>query len=202
MAVFSSFVTFKKGNKKSLYMCLLTSFTLFFEILTFFFDKEKITGFGFLYHLYIIIEYLLFSLYNLEACKGLKLNKWIKISIPIYTFISICISYFLYHFKGLPALNFDIEAFLLFLIYSYLLFNIESESLIFKQPDFWISIGVLIFEGGVFVFFGLYPMLLRIDPIQAIIEYQYIIHPLNIVFYTFINIGLICLIRNRKSLTR
>jgi len=102
----------------------------------------------------------------------------------------------------MPVINIDIEGFLLFIIYTHLLFSIEVDvkKFIYAQEDLWIAAGVLIFFGGAFTYLGLYPSLFNIYPREAGTVYGFFVKSLDTIFYSFIIIGQICLIRNRKYL--
>ena len=199
-----AYVSFKKGTNQALFIMLVLIATLLTEISAMTFSKYRIQGFDFIVHIFNLIEYVLFSMYYLEACRNSKLKIGVKLSIPLFIASGLWTSIFVYHFKGLPVWNIDVEGFLLFVIYSHLLFCLDDDKnrAIYTHPDFWISIGVLIFFGGAFVVFGLYPILLHLDPIKALNEYGFILKPLNMIFYNCIIIGLICLIRNKRYLTR
>ena len=178
--------------------------TLLIEISSRIFYLNKIVGYTFILHLFNLFEYSMFCMYYLKTCKTNQLKTVVRISIPIFIVFGLCSSWFLYHFVGLPVLNINVEGFLLFIIYSHLLFNLDDDEnrVIYAHPDFWISIGVMIFFGGAFVFLELYPVLLHVDSDRASRQYGSILGPLNIIFYNSIIIGLICLIRNKKYLIR
>jgi len=200
VAAFLSYLSYRKGNDKSLFIMLVLIATLLIEISSRIFYLNRISGYTFILHLFNLFEYSMFCMYYLKTCKTNQLKTVVRISIPIFIVFGLCSSWFLYHFIGLPVLNIDVEGFLLFIIYSHLLFNLDDDEnmVIYAHPDFWISIGILIFFGGAFIFLGLYPILLHMDAFSALTEYGAIITPLNMIFYNCIIIGLICLIRNKR----
>ncbi len=195
------------GVKKSVYLVLLLFSTLAVELfVTYKFNQNKHFAFGFIYHLFNPVEYTFFCLYYLRASNVSKFKTLVKYSIPVYITLSLCISFFIYHIdvmpgkNTLPAINIDIEGFILFIYYTHLLFtlNIDLKKHIYGHPDFWISIGVMIFYGGTFVFLGLYSFHFKINLNQTLKLFSAIDLPLNIILYSCINVGLIWSIPNRK----
>ncbi|HEY0245602.1 MAG TPA: hypothetical protein VGC01_08575 [Mucilaginibacter sp.] len=197
-----SFIAYKKGDTKSLFILLILVATLFAEIATLIFKDHKILTSGFILFIFNLMEYTLFCTYYLKSSKNSKFKFGVKLSIPLFIAFGICTWYLKYHFNRPPVLNIDVEGFLLIIIYTHLLFNLDAaeNKAIHIQPNFWIAIGILIFYGGVFVFVVSYPILRKIDPEKARIEYEYIFRSLNIFFYICIIIGLICAIRTKKYL--
>lgn len=202
ISVLLSYLSYIKGNNNLIFILLVLVATFLIETSTQLIYQYKVEGYNFIYHIFNYAEYTLFSIYYLKACSNNKFKFLVKLSIPFFVLISLYISIFIYHFENLPVLNLDIEGFLLFIIYTHLLFSLDTDKnkFIYTHPDFWIATGLLIFFGGVFMFWGLYPVLIHIDPIKALQEYSFVIRPLNIIFYICIIIGLICSIRNKKYL--
>jgi len=158
------------------------------------------SGFEWIYHLFNPIEYSVLCSYYLKACNVSRLKGTVAWSIPVFILFSLFISCFLYHFKSLPALNINVEGCLLFIIFTHLLFSLEVHINIFIYtiPDFWISVGILIFFGGVFVLFGLYSKLHYLDKIRTLELFDIITKPLNIILYSCFITGLIYSIRNEN----
>ena len=174
--------------------------TLLIEISALVVYKYKLKGFTFTYSIFNLFEYTLFCMYYLKAGQNNKVKSWVKLSIPFFILFSVCMSFFVYHFEKYPVLNIDIEGLLLFIIYTHLLFNLEVEEnkSIYANQDFWISAGILIFFGGAFVLFVLYPLLFSLDSDKAKQQYGFVLVPLNVILYVSIFIGIICSIRKKK----
>jgi len=204
IALILSAFLFKKGYKQFLFIILVLVATLLTEIIARIILTHRLKGFFVNPYIFNLIEYSLFSMYYLTVCQNHQLKPWVKFSIPAFIIFGLYVSFFVDHFDKFPVLNIDIEGFLLFIIYTHLLFNLDEEEIrvIYKHPDFWISIGIMIFFGWAFVFFGLYPILHHLDPYKAFIEYSRVLQPLNIILYNCIIIGLICSIRTRKYSTQ
>jgi hypothetical protein len=199
-AIAIAYLAFKRGNKKSLIIVLVLTATLLAEVFSQVVYQYKIKRCNFSTHVFNLIEYPLFCLYYLKACNNDKFKFLVRLSIPLFLLFSILFSIFLYRFETLPVVNIDVEGFLLFIIYTHLLFNIDVDvsKYVYANADFWIATGLLVFFGGVFTFLGLYPILFHIDPTSALEEYGFIIRPLDIIFYSCIIIGQICLIRTKR----
>jgi hypothetical protein len=204
VAALLSYWSLKKGNEKSFFLMVLLIATFFVEVSSRMFSIFNIQGYSFILHIFNILEYTMFGFYYLKSSHNNKLKRAVKLSISLFAVLCTCVSFFVYHYKGLPVINIDVEGFLLFIVYTHLLFSLDVDEnrFIYTHPDFWISIGILIFYGGVFVFLGLYPILLHLDTDKALKEYGFIMTPLNVVLYNSIILGLICSIRNKKYLTQ
>jgi len=200
IALLLSYILYKKGIKSSLLLFFILLATLLVELIAVVAGYYKLKGYTFVYHIFNLIEYVLFCLYYLKVCQTDRFKKLVKILIPVYIMFCLCISVFHYHFDGLPAINIDAEGFLLFIIYTHLLFSLEvnEHRLIFAHPDFWISTGILIFFGGVFVSFGVYPALLNINPTKAMGMFEKTTEPLNLILYICIIISFICLLKTKR----
>src|SRR5205085_9522142 len=122
------------------------------------------------------------------------------ISIPLFFIFSYFISWSFYQFRDFPGINISTEGFLLFLICTVLLFNLEvvEDENVFLNPDLWIALGILIFEGGTFFYNFIYTKMAALDTAKALELFGLINKPLNLCLYTFINIGLICLLKRKR----
>jgi len=149
-----AFLSYKKGDRKSIFLLILLIATIVTELSSLIITVYQIDGYTFRYYIFNLIEYTLLCMYYLKSCTNKKCRIGVRISIVLFLFFVLYTAIFITHFKGLPALNIDIEGFLLFMIYTQLLFSIDIpvEISIYLHPDFWISVGILIFYGGIFVF--------------------------------------------------
>ena len=189
-----SYFPYRTGDRKFIFILLLFVATLAFELLTLTLRSNGVKGYIFIYDLFNAVEYIFFGIYYLKACKHKWARIWGRLSIILFFIFSLVASYLVYRFEQragrILTLNINIECCLLFITYTHLLFNIDDNVTIpiYRHPDFWISVGVLIFYGGVFVLFGLYPMLVGVDTANK--EYGFIIRPLNIFLYLSIILGI------------
>jgi hypothetical protein len=188
-----SYVLYRGGIKRIVFLVFLLLLTLLVEV-----SADVLIGFAWIYHVFNLFEYTLLCLYYSKNSNVKTYTNWVHWSIPLFLIFGIASSYFLYHFRSLPALNINIEGLFLFVIYSHLLFNLDTNIDIFTHHDFWISIGVLTYFGGVFVFFSLYHTLLNLDHKHAVKLFIAITIPLNIILYICITISQICLMRKKK----
>jgi len=203
LSIVLSFVAIVNGHKRYLPLLLVLIFTQLVEMYAQF-SILKDRPFVWMYHFFVCIEYSLLVLYLRLAINIKKVGRIIIFTIPVFVILSLLVSHFFYHFQDFPGINICTEGFLLFIFCVVLLFNldvVEDES-IFSNPDLWIALGILIFEGGTFFYNGVYTKLLSIDADKAMELFGLINKPLNLCLYSFINIGLVCLIKKKKYTTR
>lgn len=202
MALSLSVLSYYRGRKKAIFLMWVLLATFIVEGAVALFKYYAIKGQTWVYHVFNLFEYSFFCLYYYHNCCVKRYKPYVLWSIPVFVIFGIFISAFVYHFKSMPAININVEGLLLFVIYTQLLFSIDIDvrMLVYSHPDFWIATGVLTFFGGVFVYFNLYRTLLKLDYRGTMIMFGQITEPLNIIFYTCIIIGLICLNRNQKYL--
>ncbi|HTI58577.1 hypothetical protein [Mucilaginibacter sp.] len=197
-----AFLLFKKGKKQFIALAILLAITLVKELITSQLPRENYKLSFLITDIFNLLEYTLFSIYFIISCRNIMLKKWVKLSIPLFIIFGAYTSVFIYQFREVPVLNIDLEGFLLLIIYTHLLYNLEIDDnkSIYMHADFWIAIGVMIFFGGAFVFIGLLPIILEQDSVRALSEYGKILQILNYIFYNSIIIGVIWGIRNKKYL--
>jgi hypothetical protein len=201
LSIVLSFVAFYRGHKRYFPLLLALLLTIIVEgSVTILIDKRL--SFTWIYHLFVFVEYAMVVLYLRLAIHTEKIKRIILVSIPVFIVISFLISFFFSHFRGFPGINLSIEGFLLFIFCMVLLFNLEvsENDSVFVNPDLWIALAFMIYEGGTFFYNGVYTRLVNLDEATAIRLFSYINRPLNICLYTFINIGLICLIKKKRSI--
>ena len=155
--------------------------------------------FVWMYHIYAPFDYTLFCIYFMQLV-SLKYRRWITLSIVLFTLASASISYWYYHFETFPGVNINIEGVLLCIVCTFVLLNLDIRryDAIYRNPDFWISLGLVIFFGGTIFVNGLYTYLHRIDPVQAKKLFSLINSPLNLVQYSCFIIGFLCAIPRRS----
>jgi len=199
--VLSLYCTMRRG-KHYIFLSILLCLTLVIELFADYMEKRHIPFFW-VYHLFVIIEYSLFCLHYL---KTISTNYRWRAGLSIYLFaaFSFSVSWLVYHFKLFPGMNINLEGILLFILYTHLVFNLEVDRdiPIYMVPDFWIAVAVLLFYGGCFVCNGLFAPLTELKMGQPLDLYYIIIAPLNLVFYTFIIIGLLCSIQKSRYFMR
>lgn len=198
-----SLIASLKGYKRFGLLSLLLFITSVLE-LSVLYLIEKETDFTWLYHIYNVVEYALLCLFLADAINSAAIAKVIKVSIPLFILTGLSVSYFYYSFSGFPGLNINIEGLLLSIICVYILFNMEviEKASIFSNYYFWICSGILIFFGTTFFFNGIYTRIAKIDGDRALILFSTINRPLNIILYSFIIIGILCLLMKKKPTTQ
>ena len=198
-----SFMAVLKGHKRYLYLAALMSLTLIVELYAEILGKKGY-DFSWIYHAFNAFEYMLFVFFLLFSVKDSRIQKVIKYSIPIFVIGGLSISLLLYNFSGFPGLNINIEGFLLFLICTYILFNLEinSRQNILGHSEFWICTGILIFFGCTFFYNGIYTNIFNLDKATALRLFGVLNKPLNIILYSFIIIGTLCLKIRKKHISQ
>jgi hypothetical protein len=199
IALMLAVTAYRKGKTKALYLMLVLLATFVVETAAGVLKFYHVKGQAWIYHVYNLFEYSFLALYYLKNCPVARFKPAVRVSIPLFIVFGLSVSGWLYQFKSMPALNLNVEGCLLFLMYTHLLFSIETDMFtpVRQHPDFWIATGVLVFFGGAFVFFNVYRMLLHLNYLQTLAMFGRIMGPLNVFLYICLIIGLLCLHRNR-----
>jgi hypothetical protein len=193
-----SIVSYK--NDKSLYVFVyLLSVSLTAELLTFILHKFKI-DYNIIYHIYIPLEYCLWSFYFYLVIEPPKLKKIIIYSIPLFIFISIIFSLEIVSIQKYPNFQTNIEGILLIIWATFTIFNIEVKINlnIAKLPVFWICVAVLVYNCGIFSYIGVYNYICESRPSLTEGLKFYILNLLNYILYTLISIAFICSQKMKK----
>lgn len=203
IAFFISLIAFKEGYKRFGILSVLLLITSAMELIILYLIKKDI-DFTWLYHSYNLVEYSLLCLFLIGSIKSTAIVRAIKISIPLFIISGLSISYFYYRFTGFPGLNINIEGFLLSVICVYILFNLEvlPTGSIFRNYNFWICSGILIFFGTTFFYNGVYTKIGHLNGNRAVILFSIINRPLNIILYAFIITGILCLLTNKRQISQ
>jgi len=154
-----------------------------------------------LYHFYAIVEYTLLCIYFIQVI-SLRYRLLVVYSIILFVLASASISYWYYHYKYFPGANINTEGVLICVICTYVLMNLDIHlfNAIHKHPDFWISLGLLIFFVGTFFSNGLYTYLSGMNRDLANRLFDIINKPLNLILYSCFIIGFICAIPRKSTL--
>ncbi len=115
-----------------------------------------------IYHFYIPIEYAILSYYFAEQRIPSRIKRLILTSIPVFVIISLVHTFYGDNLIKFPGINLNLSGFLIMLWSVIVLFRVEPSLAIslYKLPLFWISVGVLIYYAGGFLFNALYSYLL------------------------------------------
>ena len=189
-----------RGQRRYLPLCVLLSVTFWMELSVYWLYANGIE-FVWIYHIYVLFEYTLLCIYFMQITSK-KYHRVIQVSIGVFVVASLSISYWYYQFKSFPGANINTAGVLLCVLCTYALMTLDIRryDAIFKHPDFWISLGLLIFYGGTFFSNGLYSYLYTIDPVQAKKLFAIINKPLNLILYSCFIIGFICAIPRRSTI--
>lgn len=198
IALVLAIIAAKRGAAAMPFLVWLLSLILSVELLAEYFIYLK-KPFVWAYHLFVTAHYGLLCAYYLHT-GGTQRRNPVLLSIPIFILFSLGVSTLVYRFSLFPGININVAGALLFIIFTHLLFNLENSAAapVYKHPNFWIAIGVLLFFGGTFMVNGIYTPLLRLDDKKAVELYLTINRPLNLAQYSCFIIGLLCSIPKRK----
>lgn len=202
IALVLAIICYRTRSRKYILLAILLTATLFVELMAeVLYDKHQ--PFVWAYHGFVVLEYSLLCLYYLQSIGVTYARFAVRLSMPLFFVLSLGLSYFFYGFVSFPGLNIDIEGFLLFLLFTHLLFNLRDpeETSIYSHPDFWMALGPMVFFGGTFLFNGVYTRLFQMDRSKALELFGIINRPLNIFLYGSLITGLLCSIRKTKSIS-
>lgn len=191
-----------RGQRRYYPLNIILGVAFLMEMLVAWLYYSKIK-FVWIYHLYAIFEYTLFCLFFMRAMSP-ALKRVVAISILMFALASGVISYWYYQFDAYPGVNINMEGILLCILCTYTLMTLDVRqyNAIQKHPDFWISLGLILYYGGTFFSNGLYSYLFTIDPEQAKKLFGTINKPLNLTLYGCFTIGFICALLPQKSTIR
>ena len=149
---------------------------------------------GYLFNFSVPIEYLFYSWLFLKTYQTPLFQKIAKLFI--YAFIIFCIAVFLirgiYWFNSSILLVGNISAILFCCLYFYELLIVEERINLVKEPMFWISTGVLLFNLGEFLYSAFYSLLRQQGWDNGTKLFKAINNNLVLVLYLCIIIGLLC----------
>ena len=143
---------------------------------------------------YLRKEYLFYSWLFLKTYQTPLFKKIARLFI--YAFILFCIVVFLirgiYWFNSSILLVGNISAILFSCLYFYELLIVEERINLVKEPMFWISTGVLLFNLGEFLYSAFYSLLRQQGWDNGTKLFKAINNNLVLVLYLCIIIGLLC----------
>lgn len=192
-----SIFCYKKDKALRVFPYLL-SIALLSDIGTTILNHFKINYF-ILYHIYLPIEYTLLSLYFYFTIRNGVVKRAILYSIPLFIILSILFTLKIVVISKYPNFQTNIECLLLIIWATITIFTIEvkEDVSIVALPVFWISVGVLTYQCGVFPFTGVFNSLF--EPKHVLFDklrpYQIV---LNYILYIFYSIAFLCSHRMRK----
>jgi len=134
------------------------------EVLQFFKREENFPHF-----VYIPLEYVIFCSFLKQNTKIKAITNGINLSIVVYFFSTIALSFFYYKFKDLPSIVYLLNCFfsIVWIVLILFSFEINAKLTITSILVFWILISFLIFYSTVLLFFGAYNFLKQLDAVRA-----------------------------------
>lgn len=162
-------------------------------------DWSSRTGGSFLwlYHIFVIIEYVLLCWYFFTATVSKSLRIGIVCSVPIFIAGSLWVSHTFYGFEGFPGHNINAEGLLVWIMCTGVMFNLDTRqhARAVRHPDFWIVCGWLVFFVGTFFSNGLLNLLIAHSKDDGLRIFTIFNRPLNLILYSCLTVGFICAIR-------
>ena len=189
-----------RGLRRYLSLCILFAITVSEELIVAWMIATK-QEFIWIYHIYGLFEYALFSIFFLQVVSS-KVRTLILTSIPLFAIMSLSISHWYYNFAAFPGANINTEGVFICIICTYVFLNLDIHqfSAIHKNPDFWICLGLLVFFAGTFFSNGLLAYMYNNDRDRAFRLFSIINKPFNLILYVCIIIGFLCAIPRKSTL--
>lgn len=177
----------------------LLSFSILTELAVEIIGKET-TGYFFLYHIFIVIEYIFITL----ILRRWIINTWVKkimlVSVYVFCFVSFFISLYVQDFSLFPSINANVEGLLMITWCIITFFSITplENTPIYKLPVFWITLAFFIYFSGTLSINGVYNYLLLKEGATAKKIYSIFNSVSNYVLYILLTIGILCHNQDRK----
>jgi hypothetical protein len=183
-------------NRSDKFFLLLLFSTIVSEIIAHYFRGNNKSNY-FVYHIFAPLQYLLVAL----AYYYDKRNRYILISIPIMSAVSIFLSLWVQTFKQFNSYFVNIEHFI-FIIFAIRFFRnlltVNSKINLKDYSLFWISSGLLLFCVSNLFMFGTFNLFKKIDPIIYKV-FVYLRYFTNYIYYSIIGISFIIKAKNIKN---
>lgn len=114
-------------------------------------------NYRFVYHIYVPLEYVIFSYYFYLRVEHNLLKSIIVKSIMVYLLLVIGGKLTGFEISNLPSWDYNLSGFLILLWALGTLFTLKpiAHTSIFKLPVFWVCLGVTIFYPGIFLYNGI-----------------------------------------------
>lgn len=183
-------------------LTLLLGLTFVVESIGYFnlWTKNKIAGWVFL--LFLPVQYILYTLYFRNIIKNSVIKKVILISVPVLFLWNICNTIFFQNFLMLNTYAILLGC-LLYCTWSsmyliQLLQDIGDENLA-HNPHFWISTGTLFFYSVSFFIIAFIQIINKEDH-ELASQLWFLIRGLNIILYGLFAYGFICQIKRQNSI--
>lgn len=194
LALSISPIVFKSQNKSLRLFPLILLIGNIVEIIVMIKKSNGSTSYPFYYHLYIPVEYLLLAFFYYYNFERNWVKKSILFSIPLFIVICFYLTKYSSSEGEYPTMQFNLEGIVLIILSVSNLFSLraEEDSIIYKQPLFWIDIALLLFYTGNFFLMGSYNQLISSNPDLAKQYFKFINNSLNYSLYILFIVAFIC----------
>lgn len=192
-------------------VCLL-ALTLVTELMAHYLEQAD-KPFAWIYYIFVFFDFSLLCAYYIRT-GGTQRRKWVGYVIPLFIVAGLATTFSIHRFQSFFSnnmltifcafTNLTIAGALLFVMYTHLLFNLDSTSIIpvYRHTNFWIAIGILLFYGGAFLYNGVYAQLLQLNQDETLKLFGKINRPLNLLLYSCFIIGILCSLQKLKYTTQ
>jgi len=160
------------------------------ESSTFILSEIMKSGYHWIHHIYLPIEYIFYALIFSRWIKKDIYAKSVLYSMPVVVIFAIYNSLFLQTLNQLNSYAITLALICYTIMTLRVLYQIMNEDLgrILKNNKFWVSTGLLIFSAGDLAYFAFYPLVTRHYLIAI-----WAIHVIfNITVHIFYAVGIIC----------
>lgn len=144
-------------------------------------------------HFYLLVEYILYSLFYLKILKGTFHKKWIYLISILFVGYSLSNTFFIQGIWKYPNIVRAIEAIIL-VFYSLLFFYktmVETRiKILWKEPLIIVNLAVLIYFSGNFIYHLFFNLFLTFSR-ETAIKMGYVFVFLNLIYYLLISVGFI-----------
>ena len=184
-----------KHDKKLLVFSIMLACTLFQEILGGYLEFKKAGNhIFFIYHIFAPVYYGLFACYFSSAMPYGRARSLLRLSIPLFAALSICISFWQGSVESFPGIQLNIMSILLIAGSMTVLFQLDvrDKMPLFHRPIFWISISTMFFYAALFSLDGFVNYLSAHDPKLGNDLTVFLNINLNYLYYLLIIIGMLC----------
>jgi hypothetical protein len=192
-------VVCKKQEKGLEIFPVLLSISLVSEIITEIFNRCGIQ-YQLVYHIYIPLEYCLWSFYFYQVNEKAIVRKIIMYAVPSFALFCLIISSFVLTTAKFPTIQLNMEGILLVFMTTYTIFTIQIRNniSIFSRPVFWVCVAVLVYYSSIASFMSMYnlisdSMVHLLNPFKL----YFLIFP-NYFLYTGLSIAFVCSQRIKK----
>ena len=188
--------------KEMSFIFWLVTSTFVIEIIGLYHLKVLKNHIDWLYDLFLTVEFGLMVMYFQRIISNKSITKLIPFCFFLIFIWYLIGPFYLGNTSAWFSILFQVIALVLCILCTTYLRQIilmSFEELLFHNPNFWITTGILFFYGGVFFQMSFYKYMFTVDKNSARQLYIIINHLLNILMYSLFTYGFICKAKYQRS---